>query len=452
MQDSCFYLVWGPANQDLAAQFAEQLPGTSSLYWFWDSVPGDFLSGIPNTRLLPISEPFHPRRFRLRGFRRYQILRSGPLGPHRAASSKFIKDFEEYFASYWRNNATLMVLGDRMISNLARNLLYFNQLDQAPPPLPNLDGRKLQLLGAGPSLLEAMTELRLRRKEYFLLAVDSAYPILVDHGIEPDGLVILESQYWNSHDFLPLPKKDLREFQGWVFADLTSNPMILRLFSPERILPFLSRFSDEEFFEHLAGLGIHSIPPLGNVGNCALYLAKSLGQSEILASGFDFATRVLGQPTQEGHHHRLLLETYTRLGPAKFSPGKRDVRAYYVPPGAEEAWQGFRELGLSLAGDLKIVHSLRGQETLSGQPGAWLSPARIFLQDCSWSGAGAFLSGLAETCQDLMGEDLELASFLQAEGSIFLIGAPAAIGLDQLSRLKPYLRKTLYQLGTAMGK
>jgi len=190
--------------------------------------------------------------------------------------------------AHWRNRMTLIQLSNLWVKNVFLNLpelVHARDLGQTHVSLP------IVVAGAGESLEEAIDLIRPVRNEIYLLAVDTALPTLMQSGLPPDAVFVLESQFANIEDFVSA-SGDLgpRPADIPVIADLCSNPAALRIFRRPLTL-FLSEFAPSAFVARLeeAQLSPFLIPPLGSVGIAALYCALDLSDGPVFVAGLDFS-------------------------------------------------------------------------------------------------------------------------------------------------------------------
>ena len=137
------------------------------------------------------------------------------------------------------------------------------------------------IAGAAPSSEEEVFRLKNRPNGSLLIAVDTAYPFLIENGIEPEYVVTIDAQLWSLSHFLgEIPQKTA------LVADLTSLPQIAQRF--RRVVwcagnhPLCRR----------AALFLN-LPPLntagGNVATAALSFARLFYPKTIQAVGVGFS-------------------------------------------------------------------------------------------------------------------------------------------------------------------
>ena len=215
---------------------------------------------------------------------------------------------DEIISRFWKNRITLMHLGRNYAHNTFRNLLSLAR-SLAKSPARQMTGsltrslvrspesspaefsalgvpsskRNFQLLtgderirkpllvaGAGPSLDTARDFIIKNRNSFFLLAVDAAAAALLP-DIQPDAIVLVESQYWIDSAFIGLCKYGIP-----VFADLTASPRALQVCGGN-VYFFCTEYARLKYLERLyQTLQPLILLPMGSVGLTALQLALAL--------------------------------------------------------------------------------------------------------------------------------------------------------------------------------
>ena len=230
---------------------------------------------------------------------------------------------DEVISRFWKNRITLMHLGRNYAHNTFRNLLSLARSLASSPARPMTGSltrslvrspesspaefsalgvpsskRNFQLLtgderirkpllvaGAGPSLDTARDFIIKNRNSFFLLAVDAAAAALLP-DIQPDAIVLVESQYWIDSAFIGLCKYGIP-----VFADLTASPRALQACGGS-VHFFCTEYARLKYLERLyQTLQPLILLPMGSVGLTALQLALALAAPRlpVLHTGLDFA-------------------------------------------------------------------------------------------------------------------------------------------------------------------
>ena len=205
---------------------------------------------------------------------------------------------EQSIQQSWQNHMTLVHMSRLWIGNMLKNLSRNWQSIYTSLPSVN---RPVVVAGAGESLEHSLPFLRHHRQRYYLLAVDTALPVLVESGMMPDAVLILESQIANSQDFINHKNKNLV-----CICDLTSHPSVLENISCTCHF-FLSKFAEVAILSRLGDSGLQplTLPALGSVGVAAVEIACRLTSAPVALTGLDFSY-ALGKPHSRGSPSHLL--------------------------------------------------------------------------------------------------------------------------------------------------
>ena len=218
-------------------------------------------------------------------------------------------------ASRWNakgqaNENTLRRFGRLWVRNLARNI---DQVSRAPG-VREIEGRFAGLpalvLAAGPSLDEVLPLAGEIAQRALVICVDTALRSLLERGVEPDFLVVVDPQYWNWRHVA-----DLRSPLSILVSESAAWPAVFRfacrgVYLGGSLFPLGRRI--ESFFSAKGDLGAG-----GSVATSAWDLARLLGCEPIWMAGLD-----LGFPRGATHARASLFEQLalargTLLGPAE---------------------------------------------------------------------------------------------------------------------------------------
>ncbi|MEW5817784.1 MAG: 6-hydroxymethylpterin diphosphokinase MptE-like protein, partial [Spirochaetota bacterium] len=165
-------------------------------------------------------------------FRRCQLIAlSGGYSLYQKIYDQLHAAIEKEIRNYWQNKMTLIRMAELWIKNIFLNMPV---LVRSRSFSRFHTEKAVFVAGAGESLEDALHFITALRDNLFVVAVDTALPILFASGIIPDLTCVVESQFINSKDFL-----DFKDSSIPVLADLTSYPNVLRLFKGD-IYFFLS--------------------------------------------------------------------------------------------------------------------------------------------------------------------------------------------------------------------
>ncbi len=268
---------------------------------------------------------------RRRGVRRLEFLRlSGGVDLHRDGYDEAARLLQEDLADVWRNRATEIVLGRRWLANTFSNGALAHRSADA---LDELIQERVVMVGAGPSLDDALPTIAatLRsagRRDLSIVALDTALPVLAEHGIVPDVVVAMDCQIFNVYDLMPWRWDDTA-----LLTDITCHPAVVRKFPPHRRYFFLSEFAPIALVRDAESLRrFPVIPPLGSVAGAAAFLLDATGRRtgrprSVVTVGIDFATVVGATHGRMAPAHRLALANASRTTPVGVPPRSREAPA-----------------------------------------------------------------------------------------------------------------------------
>jgi hypothetical protein len=186
------------------------------------------------------------------------------------------------------NMATLKRFGRRWINNLSRNMTFIRDLpgisrlgglaeaEDASPPLP------VFLAAAGPGLDGIAPLLPEIHQRCIIVAVDTSLRFLLRNGVDPDFVVVVDPQYWNSRHLNRCECSHTR-----LIAESAVYPPVLRL-------PFKEQYLCGSLFP-LGAFIEQRVDPKGALGaggsvaTSAWDFSRILGAKEIWIAGLDLA-------------------------------------------------------------------------------------------------------------------------------------------------------------------
>jgi hypothetical protein len=195
------------------------------------------------------------------------------------------------------NLNTLRRFGRLWVRNLLANLPLFLRAAGARELEGLFAGMPALLLAAGPTLEPVLAELKALAERLVLVAVDTSYRLCRQAGVEPDLLVTVDPQYWNSRHL------DWAELEGIL---LVSEPSVHpRTFHRPRLpdLHFMSSFFPiGQALERVAGPR-GRVGAGGSVATSAWDLARLTGARPLYLAGLD-----LGYPGRRTHARGAFFE------------------------------------------------------------------------------------------------------------------------------------------------
>jgi len=197
------------------------------------------------------------------------------------------------------NINTLRRFGELWVRNLLSNLGRFITSPGIRAAEKRFADIPALVLAAGPSLDEVLPDLKALRQNCLIVTVDTSYRFCRYQEVEPDFLVTVDPQYWNSRhlDWLPLAGTVL-------VSESSAHPRIFRLAGSRREETYYvsSFFPLGAYIEQIIGKrGL--IGAGGSVATTAWDLCRYLGCSPIYMAGLD-----LGFPGKRTHARGAFFE------------------------------------------------------------------------------------------------------------------------------------------------
>ncbi len=216
-----------------------------------------------------------------------------------------------FFARKEINTNTLKRFGKLWIRNLIRNLHLIAESRGTAELTGAFAGTPALLLAAGPSLDALLPHIKELQKRCVVIAVDTAVNFCIKAGINPDFLVVVDPQYWNTRHLDYGPSLDTV-----LISESSTHPRVFRLLG-DKTLYFCSSLFPlgtylEERVEQKGKLGAG-----GSVATSAWDFARVAGCSAIYCGGMD-----LGFPDGITHYRGSFFETSSHASSARLSPAE----------------------------------------------------------------------------------------------------------------------------------
>ena len=218
----------------------------------------------------------------------YGSLRTVPL---RTRTEQDISKFEETAAAIQEAIETVGAdysvqahFGKRWFSNIIRNVKQAGScLESFWQDKKNFSVPQAAIVAAGPSLDTQIPLLcECKSRNVFIISSDTALPVLLHNGIEPDAVVSIDCQHISYYHFFGCALRGIP-----LILDIASPPMITGFSSMPVFFSSghpLARYVSDAWrpFVHLDTSG-------GNVTYACLSLAENLGAKHITLFGADFS-------------------------------------------------------------------------------------------------------------------------------------------------------------------
>lgn len=198
------------------------------------------------------------------------------------------------------NLATLARFGRLWLRNSFRNMQTYRSAGRLNQLVGSLRGAPTLLLAAGPSLDIVLGDLPSLAEHFIICAVDTAVRPCLAAGVDPDFVVVVDPQYWNSRH---LDRCKLNQSKTRLVTELSVHPRCLGRYDVQTFLA-ASIFPLGEFIEggRIARLGAG-----GSVATSAWDLLRQAGASDIVIAGLDLGfpglqTHCAGAYAEESRH------------------------------------------------------------------------------------------------------------------------------------------------------
>ena len=218
----------------------------------------------------------------------------------------------ELIATFWKNRITLARFGRLFSRNFLKNTAHLGS-SYLIEDVARCVSKPVLVCGAGESL-DSVDFVSLVRDEFFIIAVDAAFPALSSRGVFPDAICALESQVAIEKSYIGLAH-EIKEHDITLIADLCSRNEVAALF--HRKVWVATRYADARFLDRLHQCGIveHFAEPMGSVGLLAVAAAlvlRSTPDVPVFVCGMDFAFSVGRTHAKGSEAHRRRLFNCTR--------------------------------------------------------------------------------------------------------------------------------------------
>ncbi|NBF40859.1 MAG: DUF115 domain-containing protein [Spirochaetes bacterium] len=247
--------------------------------------------------------------------------------PERAVLNASVLHHREYFdrvdavmeaaVSRARINAsTLKRFGRLWVRNLIRNVAVLERSPGVRELTDRFAGLPVLLCAAGPSLDLALPHIKELAERLLIVAVDTAVPALMQHGVEPDFAVVVDPQYWNTRHLDRLaPKSTI------LISEASAHPRIFEVLENptylcSSIFPLGSLLEETVGEKGKLGTG-------GSVSTTAWDFARILGTDPIYCIGLD-----LGFPQRRTHVHGSFFEERSHVLAHRFRPAEQHSFEY----------------------------------------------------------------------------------------------------------------------------
>ena len=228
-----------------------------------------------------------------RSFQRVELVRlNGGWQLFPELYEKIAGFLQKDIAVSWTNAMTMIRLGRLYIRNTIRNLPLLAKCDNISSL--NFNDAPVLVLGAGPSLDSLLDELSALaggeipgpgERSFRIICVDTCLQALHARRIQPDLVVILESQHWNLRAFSGAKGRNIN-----AAIDLSALPASAKVLDG-KIFLFVTPWTTLKLWKRLEDNGLLPglLPPLGSVGLSTVALALRISSGPVISGGIDFS-------------------------------------------------------------------------------------------------------------------------------------------------------------------
>lgn len=147
-------------------------------------------------------------------------------------------------------------------------------------------GKTALIIAAGPSLKKDLELIKKNRDKFLTIAIYPVLPVLIDNGIEPDFVTVVDStnQLFKIENYTDKLSNVNLVMESRTDADLNN----LKTNSKFLYFPFVDKVS-EFILNAMSEKSVQGLPSVPSVSILAYELAKLMGCSKIIFSGLDLA-------------------------------------------------------------------------------------------------------------------------------------------------------------------
>lgn len=245
------------------------------------------------------------------------IIRFRPLYErHRRLYAGIDTAIENHVTRREVNRNTLARFGPLWVRNLALNLPVFararplSEVENLFSGLPGL------LLGGGPSLDNMLAVLPLLAERCLIAAVDTSLGPCLRAGVEPDFVIVVDPQYWNTRHL-----DGCRPAKSILISESSTHPRVFRqMDGPVHFCSSL--FPLGEYLEEQTGT-LGKLGAGGSVSTSAWDFLRIAGCKPIYIAGID-----LGFPDRQTHFRGSFFEERIHTLGSRLSPGEMHMFRY----------------------------------------------------------------------------------------------------------------------------
>ena len=209
---------------------------------------------------------------------------------------EMIKNITRYVSSRVSDLLTRFEFEEKWIGNIFKNIKHLSSAEGIGEFFGAFRGYPGIIVSAGPSLKNNIYELAALRNRALIVAVDTAFKVLLQHNIRPHFVVTLDAQKYSLKHFL-----GAEEGETVLVADVVSCPSILDFYKGPRVISTTAKYYTDssgamcrettplmDWVENYTG-SFGDIQSGGSVATTVFDMLLNFGCSSIILVGQDLA-------------------------------------------------------------------------------------------------------------------------------------------------------------------
>lgn len=176
---------------------------------------------------------------------------------------------------------------------IIRNLPHIYDMKSICDVRSDFDGKHAMIVSPGPSLLDSVRDIKAYRENFVLVSLIRSLPVLFDHGIIPDYVMLVDAQDHTSEKLNLIPDDPLLSAVPLIISEFAHRSSYEAAFKDFYILPSAGLRGSP------VSIAIHGIdPPIvngGSVATQATVMCAELGASSVTLVGQDLSVSDSGE-------------------------------------------------------------------------------------------------------------------------------------------------------------
>ncbi|MDA3901600.1 MAG: DUF115 domain-containing protein [Spirochaetes bacterium] len=233
---------------------------------------------------------------------------------------QLISDISRYLTSRISDLLTRFEFEQRWVENILANCTLLPRCFPSSLLAGSFSGMPGIIVSAGPSLVQSIALLKKYRNHALIVAVDTAYKVLLKHGLEPHIVMVLDAQKQSQLHFF-----GTHSDTTVLLADIVSSPPVIRNFSNPIFISTTAKYYDDDsgvlqrettpfvdwIEKHVSPFG--DIQSGGSVATSVFDFLLNSGCSEIVLVGQDLAYTGRKIHSNGTHHNEKWVSLINRF-------------------------------------------------------------------------------------------------------------------------------------------